>query len=54
MNDVCLTKYQAALVKELVCPSCRGELVELAKRRSHCFHCNIHYFATEETDGHDA
>lgn len=43
MIDLKMTKYQAALVRELVCPWCRRELVELAKRRAHCFHCQVHF-----------
>ncbi len=54
MIDTILTKYQTALVKELVCPSCRRELVDLGKNRAHCFHCNIHYFVEVIPVGHDA
>jgi len=54
MIDTVLTKYQARLVRELVCPSCRQELVDLGKSRAHCFHCNIHYFMEVISDGHDA
>jgi hypothetical protein len=41
-----LTKYQAALVMELVCPLCRYDLFEIGNR-THCFHCNAHFISEE-------
>jgi hypothetical protein len=53
MNSLALTKYQVALLSELVCPYCRYELNELTKTDYYCLYCRTHFYAEVE-HGHDA
>lgn len=49
MNGPQLTKYQSALVMELVCPYCRKELNEISRTQAHCYPCNAHFYSQEQT-----
>lgn len=41
--NITLTKRQAAMIMELMCPHCRNELTKLAKLLYHCYSCGMDY-----------
>lgn len=43
-----LTKRMIAMITELMCPSCRGELTQLNRLHYYCTTCKIDYHGEEK------
>ncbi len=46
--EAIMEKRDVGLMLELICPKCRKELWQIAKREYHCGGCNTHYFGEEK------
>lgn len=49
---ILMTKYQAALIRELVCPRCKCELWQLSRFWYHCGVCGEDYNGEEKRGPH--